>query len=149
VRDAALAAGALFAGLAGASRLLAEPSRFISAGAKAGATHTYAIPATDGVNIDKQNEVILVRWKGAIYAFNLACPHQNTALKWDAGAKDFQCPKHHSRYEPDGTFIDGRATRAMDRFAITTSPAGLIVDLDALYRQDHDAAKWTAAVVHV
>src|SRR5690348_12409843 len=42
----------------------------------------YAVPAADGVSIDKDAEVILVRWQNAVYAFALSCPHQNTALRW-------------------------------------------------------------------
>ena len=33
---------------------------------------SYTIPAADGVQIDKDNEVILVRWQNAMYAFNLS-----------------------------------------------------------------------------
>ena len=47
------------------------------------ATHgvKYPVPAEDGVQIDKDNQVILVRWQNMAYAFNLSCPHQNTALR--------------------------------------------------------------------
>ena len=62
-----------------------------------------------------------MRFQGVVYAFNLSCPHQNTALKWQPDDQRFQCPKHKSRYQPDGTFISGRATRGMDRLA---DPAG-------------------------
>ena len=27
---------------------------------------------------------ILVRWSDQVYAFNLSCPHQNTALRWNS-----------------------------------------------------------------
>jgi hypothetical protein len=43
---------------------------------------SYPIPASDGVTIDKDNDVILARYQGKVYAFGLACPHQNTALRW-------------------------------------------------------------------
>jgi len=108
---------------------------------------TYPIPVNDGAQIDHKNDVILVRWKNAIYAFNLSCPHQNTALRWNDKVHEFQCPKHHSRYKPDGTFIDGRATRNMDRFAVTKQGNNLVVDLDKVFEQDKDAAGWKAAVV--
>jgi nitrite reductase/ring-hydroxylating ferredoxin subunit len=110
---------------------------------------TYPVPAADGATIDTDNQVILVRHANAVYAFNLACPHQNTALKWLDDEQRFQCPKHKSRYEPDGTFISGRATRGMDRFAIKRDGANVAVDLDVLYRQDDDRAAWDAAVVHL
>ena len=112
---------------------------------------SYPIPAADGAQIDKENQVILVRWAGALYAFNLSCPHQNTALRWDDADKAFQCPKHHSRFQADGDYVagSGRATRNMDRLAIVRDGAGVKVDVDKLYQEDTDNAEWTAAVVKV
>jgi len=152
LRDATTAALAMLAVGSVPDRGQALPVHLLRATGITGpapATLSYAIPAADGVHIDTKNEVILVRWQHALYAFNLACPHQNTALKWDDGAKIFQCPKHHSRYEPDGAFIDGRATRGMDRFAITKTAAGVTVDLDTLYQQDKKPDQWAAALLHV
>ena len=110
---------------------------------------TYPIPAADGVQIDRDQEVILVRWQGAIYAFNLSCPHQRTALRWNEGAAQFQCPKHHSKYRPDGTFVSGRATRGMDRFSVTRTGEDLLVDVGAMHKEDQDQPGWDAAVVHL
>jgi Rieske Fe-S protein len=125
----------------------AMPLRWISALAAQGAERTYPVPATDGVQIDKANEVILARSGKSVYAFALACPHQNTALRWDAGANRFQCPKHKSRYRPDGTFIEGRATRGMDRYAIRLAGNAVAVDVDKLYQENTDLAQWQQAVV--
>jgi Rieske Fe-S protein len=110
---------------------------------------TYALPTANGVQIDRDAEVILVRWEGEVHAFNLSCPHQRTALRWNDGAQRFQCPKHHSQYTPAGEFITGRATRGMDRFAIRLDAGNVIVDVETMYKQDDDAAAWTAAVVRV
>ena len=84
----------------------------------------YPMPAADGVSIDKDNGVIVARATGKVYAFSLACPHQNTALRWNADDKQFQCPKHKSRYRDDGKFIEGRATRSMDRLAVRRDEIG-------------------------
>ena len=116
---------------------------------RSGDTRSYPIPAADGAQIDSDEEVILVRWQDAVYAFDLSCPHQHTALRWNPESQRFQCPKHHSQYTPDGTFVTGRATRGMDRFAITRSGDNVVVDLDNEYKQDDDAAQWTAAVVRL
>ncbi|HEX9130243.1 MAG TPA: Rieske (2Fe-2S) protein [Gemmatimonadaceae bacterium] len=111
-------------------------------------TLSYPLPAVDGANIDRDNEVILVRYNNELFAFNLSCPHQNTALRWNETDMRFQCPKHHSQYQPDGEFITGRATRNMDRLAIKRDAANtIIVDPDTLYRSDEDSAEWKAAVV--
>ena len=149
LRDAGVAAAAALAVISAPSRLLAEPLRLIAAKTSGGAFRSYPIPAADGVSIDKQNVVILVRWQNAIYAFALSCPHQNTALRWEEDNKIFQCPKHHSKYRPDGTFIEGRATRGMDRYAITRTANDLTVDIDKVFEQEADVKDWTSAVIHV
>ncbi len=105
------------------------------------------MPDTNGVNIDKDQSVIVARYQSKVFAFSLACPHQNTALRWQPDDKEFRCPKHHSTYTPDGIFIDGRATRSMDRFAIQHSNANLVVDLDKLYREDDDPDLCKAAFI--
>jgi Rieske Fe-S protein len=109
---------------------------------------SYQVPPTDGAEIDRDNEVILVRYQNEAFAFNLSCPHQNTALRWNDGAMRFQCPRHHSQYEPDGTFINGRATRNMDRFAIRRDAGNnIVVDPETLYQSDTDPTQWKAAVI--
>jgi Rieske Fe-S protein len=132
-----------------ASEARALPLRFVSARSATGDERSYPIPSADGALIDRDESVIITRWQNAVYAFSLACPHQNTALKWEPENARFQCPKHHSKYRPDGTFIEGRATRGMDRFAVRREGDKLMVDLDKLYRQNEDAAEWKAAVVQL
>ena len=117
-------------------------------GAPAGPAATaYPVPAADGVTIDRDAQVILVRFQQRAYAFNLACPHENTALRWKERDGCFQCPRHESRYQPDGTFISGRATRNMDRLAIRRDGDRLVVDLDHLFRSDQQPQDWAAAAV--
>jgi len=144
---AAAVAAALLALGARDAEALGRPLAFTRARAARGQARTYAIPAQDGAEIDRENEVIVVRWQNAVYAFALACPHQNTALRWNGSEARFQCPKHKSQYRPDGTFITGRATRGMDRFSIKRQGNGVVVDLDALHEEDEDASGWAAAVV--
>ncbi len=127
---------------------LAMPLEFTTS-RKSGSLRSYAIPIADGAQIDHDSQVILVRWANAVYAFNLSCPHQNTALKWDAGDHQFHCPKHHSLFQADGTFIEGRAKRGMDRFAIQRAGASVAIDLDKLYQQDQNPAEWATAVIRV
>lgn len=146
---AAKTIGILIALGAGATEARALPVRFGAALVVNGDEHGYPIPATDGAVIDREESVIIMRWQSMAYAFSLACPHQNTALKWEPENSRFQCPKHHSKYRPDGTFIEGRATRGMDRFAVRRDGDKLMVDLDKLYRQNEDAAEWKAAFVQL
>ena len=146
----AMAAALVSAGMPG-SAALAMSLEFVEGDRRGGDPVSYPVPAADGAQIDKKNEVILVRWQGAVYAFNLSCPHQNTALRWDDRDKGFACPKHHSRFEPIGAYVadSGRATRNMDRFAIVRDGANIRVDLDKLYEADKDGAEWAAAVIKI
>jgi nitrite reductase/ring-hydroxylating ferredoxin subunit len=107
----------------------------------------YPIPASDGVSIDKDTDVIIARAAGKLYAFALSCPHQHTALRWDDADHEFRCPKHKSRYRADGTFIAGRSTRDMDRLALRRDGATVLVEVDKLYQQDENQAAWSAAFV--
>lgn len=144
LRDAAFAAAALAALGATAN---AMPVSLMHALSVTDEQAAYPMPTSDGVYIDKKQEVIVARVGNQVFAFELACPHQNTALRWNDKAHEFQCPKHHSRYKPDGTFIDGRATRNMDRFAVTRQGNNLVVDLDKVFEQDKDQAGWNSAAV--
>jgi nitrite reductase/ring-hydroxylating ferredoxin subunit len=150
LRDSFLTvAGALVAVGMPKAAAFAMPLELIEPTKSKGNMHSYSIPAGDGAVIDKSNDVILVRWQDAVYAFALSCPHQNTAVKWDDRDHGFQCPKHHSRFQPSGEYIEGsgRATRAMDRFAVTRDAGGVSVNLDKLYQEDTDNAQWAAAVI--
>lgn len=114
-----------------------------------GQERTYPIPGADGVTIDREAQVILVRQGQEAYAFNLSCPHQNAAVRWNADGGRFQCSRHDSRYTADGTHTSGRATRNMDRFAIHRVGATVVVDVSHILRSDQDAAAWAAAHVSV
>ncbi len=108
---------------------------------------SYPLPAEDGVSIDPENEVILVRSEKQIYAFALSCPHENTALRWRPQDQRFQCPKHASKYSPDGSYLSGRTTRNMDRFAIRREDQKVVVSLTKLFRSDQQKAEWESAVI--
>jgi nitrite reductase/ring-hydroxylating ferredoxin subunit len=112
-----------------------------------GGERTYPLPAADGVTIDRDAQVIVVRHRNRVYAFSLACPHENTALRWRQQDVRFQCPRHESTYQPDGTFISGRATRNMDRFALRRDGESVVVDLNRSLRSDQQPDAWRAAVL--
>jgi nitrite reductase/ring-hydroxylating ferredoxin subunit len=151
-RDFLRRVSAVLAGVAGSLRIDADRLADVPLAFAAGRSirvdeAAYPIPAEDGATIDKAREVILVRHEKAVYAFSLSCPHQKTPLRWESEANQFRCPKHKSRFQPDGTFIDGRATRDMDRYAIRREGEEVRVSLDKLYRDDENREAWIAAVV--
>ena len=109
----------------------------------------FQIPASDSVNIDRQSQTILVRYQNSIFAFALACPHEHAAVKWLPKDRRFQCSKHDSQYQPNGTYTAGRATRNLDRFAIRREDATIVVDLTHWFESDKNPSGWGAAVVQV
>ena len=135
-----------FAGIVAA---VALPVDFASGLPGNGEEVTYAIPAQDGVTIDKAREVILARYEQSVYAFGLSCPHQKTPLRWQEAEHRFQCPKHKSTFRPDGAFVDGRATRNMDRYAIRRAGDNVVVDLGKLYREDENRDAWISALLRL
>jgi len=152
LRDASLmAVGMLVALGAAPSRAAAASIGFVSPVRESREEKSYAIPAQDGTQIDKDNGTMITRWQGKVCVFSLACPHQNTALRWYDKDAQFECPKHHSRFDPNGTYIkdSGRATRGLDRFAVRKDGNNVVANLDKLYQEDEDEAAWTAAVITI
>jgi nitrite reductase/ring-hydroxylating ferredoxin subunit len=142
----AAALTALVAALPG--RAAAAPVRATSA-TRAGALLRYPVPPADGVDVDREHEVILVRNAGRVMAFALSCPHQRSMLRWRPEDGIFQCTKHHSEYSPTGEFRKGRATRNMDRLAIRLEGTELVVDPDTVIQSDENAGAWASAAVPV
>jgi nitrite reductase/ring-hydroxylating ferredoxin subunit len=126
----------------------AQPIRWIE-GTGSGSARRYPVPSQDGVHIDRDGEIILVRHQGELAAFSLACPHQHAAIRWLAGKDRFQCTKHHSEYSPMGVYEKGRATRNMDRLAISVQGGEIVVDPGTLYESDKDPSGWAAAAIQV
>lgn len=144
-----LAAAVLIAVGAGSAEAAALPVGFGTAAGASGDERTYPLPAADGATIDRENQVIVARFENKGYAFLLSCPHQNTALRWLADQRRFQCPRHESKYRPDGAFIEGRATRNMDRFALKRAGNTLVVDLARWFQSDTQKAEWAVAFVQL
>ena len=109
----------------------------------------FPIPSGDGASLDRDRGVIIVRHQGEVRALVLWCPHQHTPLRWQDADGRFECPKHHSSFQADGTRIEGRAERGMDRYAVRREGNDLVVDLGTIYREDQEAAQWQAAVVRL
>jgi nitrite reductase/ring-hydroxylating ferredoxin subunit len=146
---AAVAVGVLTA--FGADRAVAAslPVRLETTPAHQGGEKSYPVPVEDGVTIDPEDEVILVRLEGRIYALDLLCTHQPVVLEWLDEEDRFECPKHHARFRADGEWSSGREVRSLDRHAIRREADTVIVELDRVFRLDLEPEGWAAASVPV
>lgn len=148
LRDGLMAVAALTA-IAGTAAPLHAFARTYQAGTVDGDTLTYPLPAEDGATIDTPNKVVLVRFQGAVSAFSLECPHRGTSVEWQPENARFFCPKHKSTFKPEGTLIQGKAERNMDRYAVRIDGPNVIVDRATLIKSSADAAAWDAAAAKV
>jgi Rieske Fe-S protein len=152
LRDAGfMAAGVLVALGAAPARAAAAPIQFVSALSvgEGREEKAYAIPDKDGTQIDKDNGVMITRWQSKVFVFSLACPHQNTMLRWYDKDGAFECPKHHSRFDATGGYVkdSGRATRGLDRYGVRKDGNNVVADLDKLYQEDEDESAWKTAFI--
>jgi Rieske Fe-S protein len=146
LKNGLMAVAALTALGASADKLHAMTLSYATA-IRDGAILRYPIPAADGATVDAANKVIVVRFQNALHAFAAECPHRGTDVEWQADRGRFYCPKHKSTFQPEGTFIAGKAERNMDRYPVRIEGAELVVDTAAFIRSDRDAAAWAAAKV--
>ncbi len=107
----------------------------------------YPIPTGDSINVDRSVQLILVRYQGQVFALSLVCPHQHAAVRWLDAAGRFECTKHHSKYDADGRYLSGRATRNLDRFPIRRDGASVLVNVSEVWQADDNPAQWAAAAV--
>lgn len=146
LRDGLLAVAALTA-VAGDAAPLHAMARSFATGLAAAGTVTYDIPAADGATIDRANRVILIRYQGMLYAADLECPHKGTMLQWQPAEARFFCPKHKSTFRPEGTRIQGKSPRSLDRYAVRLEGGKVVVDTGRAI--EGDATGWAQAGVRV
>lgn len=148
LRDGLMAVAALTAIAGGAAPLHALTRRYAT-GLRLSDTITYPLPTADGATIDAPNKVILVRFEGKVHAFSLECPHRKETLEWQGNNGRFYCPKHKSTFKPEGTFIQGKAERNLDRFTVRLEESTVVVDTAQMIRSDREADAWASAGVSV
>jgi len=51
---------------------------------------------------------------GTDHLVDAVCPHMGCPLEWNDGERTWDCPCHGSRFQPDGSVIDGPATEDLN-----------------------------------
>ena len=61
--------------------------------------------------------------ENGVLALHKVCTHLGCLYNWVATTFRFECPCHGSKFEIDGTYIEGPAPRDLDRFVVTALDA--------------------------
>ncbi len=60
----------------------------------------------------------LVNTASGVLAIYKVCPHLGCLYKWVPANDRFECPCHGSKFEKQGSYIEGPAPRGLDRFIV-------------------------------
>jgi len=83
----------------------------------------------DSVTYMPDQQVYIVRTGDGFYAVSAICTHLGCNTQWKPEVNLIACPCHGSKFQRDGTKIEGPAPRSLPHFAITLTPDGeLLVD---------------------
>lgn len=84
----------------------------------------------DPINVPSGKFWLTNSEKGIVALYKV-CTHLGCLYAWVSVNGRFECPCHGSKYQLDGTYIEGPAPRSLDRFALTikTSSGELTTDL--------------------
>lgn len=78
------------------------------------------VPATgDAPNSYPEGRFHITHPENGLMALYNVCTHLGCIPKWQGARGRFECPCHGSKYELDGTWIEGPAPRSLDRFEMT------------------------------
>ncbi len=149
LRDGLMAVAVLTAIAGAAAPLHALAREYATGRTGSSGTVSYDVPTADGATIDKASRLILVRYQGMVHAFSLECPHKGTMVQWQPAASRFYCPKHKSTFKAEGTRIQGKAPRSLDRYAVRLEGGKIVVDTAVAIESTANAAGWSAAGVRL
>jgi glycine/D-amino acid oxidase-like deaminating enzyme/nitrite reductase/ring-hydroxylating ferredoxin subunit len=86
----------------------------------AGVKETFDVKGGDGKIVVAGGRRLAVHRDdtGTLHALSPTCTHMGCEVAWNGAERSWDCPCHGSRYAPDGTVVNGPATKALERVAI-------------------------------
>jgi cytochrome b6-f complex iron-sulfur subunit len=78
------------------------------------------------------NDILVMALAGGYAAVDARCPHAGCTVEFPAsGGGQVVCPCHLSRFQPDGSLVQGPATVGLVPLAVTADALGVVVTLPA------------------
>ena len=88
------------------------------------AVNAAAVPPVGAPPVDNPDgKFWLSHTEDGVKALYKVCTHLGCLYKWVDTNDRFECPCHGSKFEADGTYIEGPAPRDLDQFALTAVDA--------------------------
>jgi cytochrome b6-f complex iron-sulfur subunit len=85
--------------------------------------------AMNSVAIIPEQQVYIVRLPAGFMALSAVCTHLGCLTQWNPDTESIACPCHGSKFNNDGTVLQGPAPRPLEHFALRVMPDGnLLVD---------------------
>jgi cytochrome b6-f complex iron-sulfur subunit len=90
---------------------------------------TFSVPASslpkpgDAPFANQEGRFWLANTDQGVYAIYKVCTHLGCIYAWQPLTKRFECPCHGSKFQLNGTYIEGPAPRSLDRFVIRVQDA--------------------------
>jgi cytochrome b6-f complex iron-sulfur subunit len=75
-------------------------------------------PTTAPPQPDSKARIWLSNTDTGVLALYNVCVHLGCLYQWQTSTNRFECPCHGSKYQKNGTYIEGPAPRSLDRMAI-------------------------------
>jgi cytochrome b6-f complex iron-sulfur subunit len=88
---------------------------------RAGSPDLYPV---NSVSYVEDQQVYIVRTNEGFYAVSAVCTHLGCITQYKAEANRIACPCHGSKFQTDGTKIEGPAPRPLPHFAISLTADG-------------------------
>jgi cytochrome b6-f complex iron-sulfur subunit len=83
-----------------------------------------AVPSTGAPPADNPDgKFWLSHTEEGVKALYKVCTHLGCLYKWVDTNDRFECPCHGSKFQADGTYIEGPAPRSLDQFALAATDA--------------------------
>lgn len=81
---------------------------------------------------DERAGILFVTASGELRALSAICTHAKCIVGWQAAENRIQCPCHGSRYDVDGTVLQGPAVRPLPSYKVRSQGQDAVLSEDTL-----------------